>query len=293
MTSPISVRVSSSPIRWESSPIATRYSTSTTERNPYAKRRTIRAEKRRKVSLTIVRRADVSSASTSKKAAARDARPLRAGRPLSSEVVVHSRVDEPSIHAERRISRIDKNAGAADLLRSIGNSGVEILPRKFVEESFRADGKRVFAPAIRHLEVGQPCRRINLIVLHSVIDAAVFAVASLSRREGHRALAEALHETRVVPRLAAGDRPSLKMIEENGAEAGELRRSGLEAGDARFVVAVCRGEIDPAAQQRTLMIDHEVVPICARVDRVGEEARAVGSERRQDRLHLWLREVSG
>src|SRR5438874_6496573 len=104
-------------MRCESSPIATRYSTSTTERNPYAKRRTIRAEKRRKVSLTIVRRADVSSASTSKKAAARDA-PLRAGRPLSSEVVVHSRVDEPSIHAERRISRIDKNAGAADLLRS-------------------------------------------------------------------------------------------------------------------------------------------------------------------------------
>src|SRR5207253_10497989 len=116
------------------------------------------------------------------------------------------------------ISWIDENAGAADLLRAVRGAGVEISSWKFIKQIFCANRECVLRPAIGRLEIGEPCRWINLIILHRIVDAAIVTIASLPRCDIPRPLAVALHQASVVARLPARDRTRLQMIEEHGAE---------------------------------------------------------------------------
>src|SRR5712691_1552352 len=208
------------------------------------------------------------------------------------ELEPYTRIDEPAIHSERRVGRIGEGAGAAHLHGGVWDASSQILRRKCIEEIFSSDGERILAPAVGHLEICQPCRRIGLIILWKDGKAAEFAIPGLSRGDVPRPLTVALHQTAVVAWLPALEAALLATVKEYGAKTCELRGRRCDVDDLRLVVAVRGGEIDMAVEQRPLMVGHEIESVGARVDRVREEACTAGAKGREERLHLRLIEVA-
>ena len=79
-----------------------------------------------------------------------------AERPTSQKVRATLDVERSAVHAERRLAR--KRLDAVERVDG------RVAVRKHVEQILRARGQRVAGDPIRRLEIGQPLRRVLLIV---------------------------------------------------------------------------------------------------------------------------------
>ena len=123
-------------------------------------------------------------------------------------------------------------------------------------------------------------------------ETADAAVARLVEIDAERAALPGAAEPEVVPGLAAFEPILLDMIEQHGRERGELGRGRDRTGDPRASVVVGGAEAKVArVRQANAIRRRGVDAVRPRIDRIGEEPRAVRAEGREQGGDRRRREV--